>query len=59
MKCKECKHLKVLYEPFGYEWGRAKCERYDLITDFADHRKLNRITCEDRPKGLALKGEQE
>lgn len=50
MKCKDCPHFKVAAEPFGYEWGLARCMKYDLVTDFKNHRKLNRLTCDDRPE---------
>jgi hypothetical protein len=53
MTCDKCKHFKVLYEPLrtpGILWdmGRAKCEKHNLITDFADHSKFKRLdTCEN------------
>ena len=43
--CENCKYFSIAYEPFGYEWGRAVCKKYDLITDFKDHRKIKRLTC--------------
>lgn len=52
MTCDKCKHFKVLYEPLrttGELWdmGRAKCDKHDLITDFANHGKFKRLaTCE-------------
>lgn len=53
MTCDKCKHFKVLYEPLRTEgvlcdMGRAKCEKHNLITDFANHSKFKRLdTCED------------
>ena len=53
MTCDKCKFFKVLYEPLrttGELWdmGRAKCDKHDLITDFANYGKFKRLdTCED------------
>lgn len=52
MKCIDCKDFKILYEPFGYEWGKAKCERYNLCVDFRSKHKLNRLTHE-QGRGVA------
>lgn len=50
MLCKDCPHFKIAYEPIkaekGYwDLGRAFCDRYELVTDFANHGKLNKIKC--------------
>ena len=51
MKCLDCPHFKIQYEPIrangGGCWnlGRAKCNKYDLIVDFPDHRKLKKLQC--------------
>lgn len=46
MKCKKCKHFKVVYQPMmPYDSGLAKCEKHDLVCDFTSERKLNRLTC--------------
>ena len=53
MTCDKCKYFNVLYEPLktaGALWdmGRAKCNKHDYITDFANHGKFKRLdTCED------------
>ena len=53
MTCDKCKHFKVLYEPLrtkGTLWdmGRAKCDKHNLITDFANHEKFKRLdTCKE------------
>lgn len=53
MTCDKCKHFKILYEPLRTEgtlWdmGRAKCDKHNLITDFANHGKFKRLdTCEN------------
>lgn len=53
MTCDKCKYFKIVQEPLrttGTLWdmGRAVCNKHNLITDFADHRKFERLdTCED------------
>ena len=53
MTCDECKYFKIVQEPLrttGTLWdmGRAVCNKHNLITDFADHPKFERLdTCED------------
>ena len=46
MRCRECAHFKILYKPYGYEWGTAKCEKYNLYADYKNKQKLDRLTCE-------------
>lgn len=49
-KCKECEHFKILEEPDGMNWGRAECKKHDLVIDYRNARRLNRLTCvEDAP----------
>ena len=44
--CKDCPHFHIDYEPIkGVDFGRASCSKYDLITDFLDHRKFERLIC--------------
>ena len=50
MKCKDCPHFKILYDPIGkameiWDFGKAKCEKHDLYVDFASKRKLNKLEC--------------
>lgn len=61
MKCWECEHFKILYEPLGkistglWDMGKAKCMKHDgLYVEFADHRKLKKLDCieETRPELL-------
>lgn len=53
MTCDKCKYFHILYEPLrsgGTLWdlGRAKCEKNDLIVDFANHGRFKRLsTCEN------------
>lgn len=54
MKCWECAHFKIQYEPLHgisglYDFGRAKCEKHDLIVDFPNHRKLKKLECVEKP----------
>lgn len=53
MKCIDCPHFKIEYEPIkadeGYrDLGRAVCKKHNLITDFATRRKLNSLECWER-----------
>lgn len=49
--CKDCEHFKITEEPDGWNWGRAVCQKHDLVVDFRSRRKINRLTCvEDLPK---------
>ena len=50
MKCIECPHFIIIYEPIkadnGYwDLGRAICRKHDLVTDFSHHGKLKRLEC--------------
>lgn len=51
MKCWDCPHFKIQYEPIGkiktgiWDFGRAKCNKHDLIVNFPDHRKLKKLQC--------------
>ena len=52
MKCVDCAYFRIIYEPIKYDkdiWdlGRVACKKHDLVTDFANHRKLNRLECVD------------
>ena len=60
MTCDKCEHLKIMYEPIrtkGVLWdlGRAKCTKYDLITDFTHYGKFKKLTC---PKVEREEGEE-
>lgn len=52
MKCKDCEHFHIRQEPLSdhFDTGLAECRKYHLVVDFYNHRKLNRLTCDDRPK---------
>lgn len=46
MKCKDCEHFHIDSEPMmPFEMGRASCDKHDLIVDYLNKRKLNRLTC--------------
>ena len=47
MNCKDCEHFKIINEPFGYEWGQAKCTKYDISVDFKNNGQLKDLTCVD------------
>lgn len=48
MLCKDCKHFKIISEPFGYEWGQAKCLKYNSTMDFKNHGDFKNLECFDR-----------
>lgn len=52
MKCKDCEHFHIRQEPLPnhHDAGLAECKKYNLVTEFYNHGKLNRLTCDDRPK---------
>lgn len=58
MKCWDCEHFKIQYEPLKglsgiWDFGRAKCSKHDLIVDFPDHRKLKKLVCvEEEEHGI-------
>lgn len=46
MLCKDCPHFHIDYPPIkGADFGRASCDKYDLITDFLDKRKFKTLKC--------------
>lgn len=52
MKCKDCPHFHIRYEPYksgGVLWdtGLAECKKLDMVVDFSSHRKLDKLECMD------------
>ena len=46
MLCKDCPHFHIDYPPIkGVDFGRASCDKHDLITDFIDMRKFGTLKC--------------
>lgn len=50
MKCKDCKDFCIVAEPIRddvgvWDLGMARCEKYNMVVDFIDHRKLNKLEC--------------
>ena len=46
MLCKNCQFFEILYEPLkDIDFGKAKCNKYDLVTDFLGHGKFNKLSC--------------
>lgn len=48
ISCSECKHFKVTQEPLKgtgglIDLGQARCEKHDLITDFAHKGKFKHL----------------
>ena len=57
MKCVDCPHFKILYDPIGkgteiWDYGKAKCKKHDLYVDFPSKRKLNKLECWEEQDGL-------
>jgi len=52
MKCVDCEYFHIRQEPLPhhYDTGLAECRKYNLVTDFYNHGKFERLTCEDRPQ---------
>lgn len=45
-KCKECPHFKITAEPWPkVDFGQAYCEKFDMVAQFLDRRKLNKLEC--------------
>lgn len=46
MNCKDCEHFHIRYEPVkGVDTGLAECRKHDLVVDFLNHKKLERLEC--------------
>jgi len=50
MKYIECQHFKVIDKPYrsgGVMWdlGHARCEKLNLVVDFASNRYLKTLEC--------------
>lgn len=62
MKCLECPHFKVQYNPIGkistglWDFGRARCEKHDLIVVFASKQKLKKLVCVEEIKPELVEG---
>ena len=55
MKCRDCEHFKVLYEPIRtkggyYDLGKAECKKHDMVVDFMNYGKLNKLECVEEQK---------
>ena len=49
-KCKGCEHFHILYEPYKcghilWDTGMVKCEKHNLVADYASKQKLDRLEC--------------
>ena len=46
MLCKDCPHFHIDYPPIkNIDFGRASCDKHDLITDFIDMKKFETLKC--------------
>ena len=49
--CKDCQYFKISYEPQRIggqlvDFGQARCDKYNLVTDFVTHKKFEKLTCQ-------------
>ena len=50
--CKDCKHFHIQCEPYKvggqiWDFGLARCEKYNLVTEFISHKKFETLSCKD------------
>ena len=50
MMCKDCEYFRIVAEPIKtdggvLDMGMAYCEKYHMVCDFTDRRKLNKLEC--------------
>ena len=46
MMCKDCPYFEIQMEPMkDVDFGLARCKKYDLVTEFLDHRKFRWLRC--------------
>lgn len=50
MLCKECEYFEIVREPYRnggifLDWGLARCEKHDLVTDFRSYSKFDWLEC--------------
>ncbi len=50
MKCIDCEHFNILYDPYrsgGILWdtGRAECMKYNLLIDTVSKQQINKLVC--------------
>lgn len=53
MRCKDCPHFHIRYEPYksgGVIWdmGLAECKKTNMVVDFASHKKLDKLECVEK-----------
>lgn len=64
MGCENCQHFKIMYEPLKdrgviWDFGKAKCEKYDLYVDFSNHGKFKRLQCPNRGAEMEIEDESD
>lgn len=53
MLCKDCKYFRILCEYKNeYEWGKAACDKHNLITDFRTKKKFETLSCIEEEEGV-------
>lgn len=61
MRCVDCPNFQIQYEPIGkgsdiWDFGRAKCNKYDLIVDYPNKRRLNKLECVEETNHELVQG---
>lgn len=53
MKCIECEFFHIRQEPLPnhMDTGLAECRKHNLVTDFYNHGKLNKLECVEEQEG--------
>ena len=47
--CVDCESFHVAYYPIkDWDWGRAVCEKHDLVADFPSSGKLAKLKCVEK-----------
>lgn len=45
-RCKDCSYFRITQHPIkGWDFGLAECRKYNMVVDFADMRKINKLEC--------------
>ena len=48
--CNDCQYFKIIINPVRadgelFELGQARCEKYNMVVDYTNNRKLNNLEC--------------
>ena len=52
MKCKDCRFFQIVQPPMmPFDSGVAKCDKHNLVVNFASNRKINLLECVEKNSG--------